>query len=106
MKQNYEANLRDLQEERKVHTSDKDIVIKYDHRPNEVKRSIYSGLPVWIGKTTAEAFVNGKSIATAEAKCWENEAFSYSQARVVVTGRLLKKLKLPTDLALLPHIRE
>lgn len=103
----YEANLRDLQEERKIHTTENEIIIRYEHQPNSVgPRSEYTGLPVWVGRTLAEAFVNGKSVARVEAKCWMYEPFNYSQARIVSTGRILKKLKLPTDLALLPHIKE
>lgn len=103
----YESNLKDLKEERHVHTEDKEIVIKYEHQPSIVgPRSEYHGLPIWVGKTNAEAFVNGKSIAKVEAKCWSSEPFTYSRARVVTTGRILKKLKLPRDIALMSHIRE
>ena len=96
----YESNLKDLKEERSLSVEDKKIAIKYKHYPNIVgPRSEYHGVPIWVGKTEAEAFIEGKTVATAEARCWLYEPFSYSQARVVVTGRLLKKIHLPTKLA-------
>ena len=97
----YESVLEDTDEKRTIKTQDgKELVIEYHHRPNVVgKRSIHTGLPIWIGHTKAEA--NGKELkfAEAEAKCWTNEVYDYNQARVVVTGRILKKLNLPTELA-------
>lgn len=96
----YESNLKDLKEERSISTKDKKIDIKYKHYPNIVgPRSEYHGVPIWVGKTDAEAFIDGKQVATAEARCWMYEPFNYAQARVVVTGRILKKLNLPTLLA-------
>jgi len=95
----YDAILQDKDEKRVIETSGHKMVIEYHHRPNHVgPRSTYTGLPIWVGYTKAEAS-DGKSFAEDEAKCWTDEPFNYSQARIVVTGRLLKKLNLPTSLA-------
>jgi hypothetical protein len=96
MKKIYKENLKDKKEEKVVKAEDnKEIVVQYKHYPNVVgKRSVYTGLPIWVGKTEAEA--NG---IKAEAKCWVGEPYSYDQARVVVTGRILKQMGLPTKLA-------
>lgn len=96
-KRQYETSLRDLDEKRTLKVPRlKTLVIEYHHRPNHVgPRSTYTGLPIWVGYTKAEAS-DGKNFAEAEAKCWTDEPFDYSQARVVVTGRILKQLKLST----------
>lgn len=94
-KEIYEENLKDLKEVRKIEVDGKEIEIQYRHKPNVVgKRSKFTGLPIWVGYTEAEC--NGKK---AQAKCWVGEPYTYSQARVVVTGRILKQMKLPTELA-------
>ena len=99
-KKQYETHLQDVDEKRTINVQkQKTVVIEYHHRPNEVgPRSTYTGLPIWVGKTMAEASF-GKEHAEAVAYCWMFEPFDYSQARVVVTGRILKKLKFSTSLA-------
>lgn len=99
-KNQYETHLRDVDEKREIKIpKQKTVVIEFHHRPNEVgPRSKYTGLPIWVGRTKAEAS-NGNKFAEAEAFCWTFEPYDYSQARVVVAGRILKKMKLPTSLA-------
>jgi hypothetical protein len=98
-KEIYEANLKDLQESRKINTFMGELTIDYTHEPNVVgERNTYTGLLIWVGKTTAKTTVNGKVYETV-AKCWVNEPFTYSRARIVATGRLLKKVMLPTSIA-------
>ncbi len=101
MKEKYTAVLEDREEKRIVKTEDgKEIEVKYKHYPNAVgPRSVFKGLPIWIGKTEASGCLDGEKKYYVDARCWTNEPFSYSQARVVSTGRLLKILKLPTSLA-------
>ena len=77
-----------------------DLVIEYHHQPNVVgPRSDYTGLPIWVGKTTAKTSVNGGTAIETIAYCWLREPFTYSRGRVVSTGRLLKELEYPTYLA-------
>jgi hypothetical protein len=100
-KEQYETHLQDVDEKReiKIPSTQKTLVIHFHHRPNEVgPRSTYTGLPIWVGRTKAEANGVGLNFVEAEAFCWTLEPFDYSQARVVVAGRILKKLKLPTSL--------
>lgn len=96
----YEANLEKKEEEAVIEHNGKIVHVKYLHEPNVVgPRSEYTGLPIWVGLTTASTNVDGGTQIDVLAKCWMNEPFQYSQARVVSTGRLLKKLGLPTNLA-------
>lgn len=96
----YKEYLRDKEEKRKIETPDGVLEIKYQHYPNRVgRRSAYNGLPIWVGKTHAIASIDGGTTVETEAKCWLKEPFTYSRARVVSTGRLLKQLNLPTSLA-------
>jgi len=96
----YEEVLKDLKEKRTVKTEDgKEVEVQYEHKPNAVKRSFETGLPIWVGKTIAKGNLDGGTEIEVEAKCWVNEAYTYSQGRVVSTGRLLKGLHLPTSLA-------
>lgn len=98
-KEQYNPNLQDLEEERSLKIGKQKLVIKYYHQPNVVgERNVYNGLPIWVGKTIAKAQYNGKT-NEAEAKCWLQEPFTYSRARVVTTGRILKQLNLPTNLS-------
>lgn len=90
-----ENEIQKLEETRVVKTQEgREIEVKFVHDPNVGRRSIYNGMPIWTGQTTAEA--NGIKV---DAKCWAKEPFTYSRARVVTAGRLLKKMGLPTDLA-------
>lgn len=98
-KEMYEANLKDLKEARKIKTFMGELTIEYSHEPNVVgERNNYNGLLIWVGKTTAKTTVNGK-VYESVTKCWVNEPFTYSRARIVATGRLLKKIMLPTEIA-------
>jgi len=101
MKEKYIAVLEDREEERVLKTEDgKEVEIKYEHYPSVVgPRSVYTGLPIWVGKTEANGCLDGGTSIDVEARCWTHEPYSYSQARVVSTGRLLKQLGLPTKLA-------
>ncbi len=91
----YVEVLEDVQETRTIDAGVKKIEIKFSHYPNVVgTRSKFTGLPIWVGKTVANA-----PGATGESLCWVNEPYSYAWGRVVATGRVLKKLGLPTDLA-------
>jgi len=99
-KETYEEVLKDLKEKRTVKTEDgKKVEVQYEHKPNDVKRSFETGLPIWVGKTIAKGSIDGGTEIEVEAKCWVNESFTFSQGRVVSTGRLLKQLGLPTSLA-------
>lgn len=100
-KEKYEVNLKEKQETRTVVTKDKKkLEIEYSHLPNVVgPRSAYTGLPVWVGETTAKGNLDGGTEVETIANCWLKEPFTYSRARVVSTGRLLKQLHLPTSLA-------
>lgn len=101
MKEKYEAVLEDREEKRTIKTDDgKEVEVKYKHYPSVVgPRSIHTGLPIWVGKTEANGCLDGGTQIDVEARCWTHEPYSYSQARVVSTGRLLKQLGLPTNLA-------
>jgi len=90
-----ENEIQKLNETRVIKTQKgKEIEIKFVHNPNVGRRSIITGMPIWSGQTTAEA--NGIKV---DAKCWAKEPFTYARARVVTTGRILKKMGLPTILA-------
>lgn len=96
----YEEVLKDLKEKRTVKTEDgKEVEVQYEHKPNVVKRSFETGLPIWVGKTIARGNLDGGTEIEVEAKCWLKEPYTYSRGRVVSTGRLLKQFKLPTKLA-------
>jgi len=96
----YKEYIEDKKEKRKIETPEGVLEIEYQHYPNLVgRRSKYNGLPIWVGKTHAKASHNGGTTVETEAKCWLKEPFTYSRARVVSTGRLLKQLNLPTSLA-------
>ena len=73
--------------------------ITYTHYPNCVRRSKYTGLPVAVGKTEATIKGNGGKTYKAEAECWTLEPFTLERGELVVTGRLLKKIGLKTELA-------
>lgn len=91
----YEEVLRDVRETRTIDAGVKKIEIEFSHYPNMVgKRSKFTGLPIWVGKTVANA-----PGATEEALCWVNEPYAYAWGRVVSAGRVLKKLGLSTKLA-------
>ena len=95
-KKMYIEQLGDVRETRTIDAGNgKKIEIEFSHFPNVVgTRSKFTGLPIWIGKTVANA-----PGATEESLCWVNEPYSYAWGRVVATGRVLKKLGLPTSLA-------
>jgi len=95
MKKTYEEKLKDKEETRTVKAGKAKVEIAYKHQPNVVgPRSKYTGLPIWVGKTEANA--NG---ITVVAFCWLNEPYTYDRGRIVTTGRLMKELGLPTSLA-------
>jgi len=99
-KEKYPEYLEELEETRTLQTEKGELEITYKHMPNVVgKRSKHTGLPIWVGTTTAKASINGGTAEETEAKCWLNEPFTYSRGRVVSTGRLLKQFGLPTSLA-------
>jgi len=100
-KEIYVESLEDKEEERIVKTEDgKEIAIKYFHKPNVVgRRSVYTGLPIWVGETIAKASIDGGTTIETEAKCWLNEPYTYNRGRVVSTGRVLKEFNLSTSLA-------
>lgn len=96
MNKKYEEYVEEKTETREINTKRGKLVIEYKHMPNVVKRSQYTGLPVWIGKTEATGTLNGGTAIDTEAKCWAHEPWDFSRARVVTTGRILKQLNLPT----------
>lgn len=93
--------LEDKKEARTVTLDDgRELAVAYLHRPNVVgDRSAYTGLPIWVGETVAKASLDGETEIETTAYCWLREPYTYSRGRVVSTGRLLKKLHLPTLLA-------
>ena len=100
MKKTYEEELKDKKEKRTVKTKDgKEVEIEYEHSPNVVgRRSKYTGLPIWVGETSAKGNYDGGTEVVTVAKCWLNEPFTYNRGRIVSTGRILKQLGLPTEL--------
>jgi len=69
--------------------------IRYVFEPNIVgPRSKYTGLPIWIGRTIATSGKQG-----VEIYCAREEPFDVDQAIYIATGKLLKKMNLPTQLA-------
>ena len=102
MKENkYDEVLKDLEEKRTVKTEDgKEVEVEYEHKPNVIgRRSVYTGLPIWVGETTAKGNLDGGTEVVTVAKCWLREPYTYSRGRIVSTGRILKQLGLPTSLA-------
>jgi len=96
MKKEYKEDLEDVQETCIIDAGNgKKIEIDFSHFPNVAgKRSKFTGLPIWVGKTKARALG-----VEAVALCWVKEPYSYERGRYVTAGRILKKLGLPTSLA-------
>lgn len=95
-KENYEEK---IERNGKLEHMGKLYDLKYIHFPNYVQRSKYTGLPISVGKTVAKIKGNKGNTYKAEAKCWVMEPFTLERGEYVVTGRLLKKIGLPTNLA-------
>ena len=87
-----------IETEKRVTHQGKAIVIKFTHFPNYVRRSHFHGLPVVVGRTDADVVI-GKTPFHAEARCWALEPFDIGRGEYVATGRLMKKIGLPTGLA-------
>jgi len=100
-KEIYEAELKEKEETRTVKIQEgEELLVEYLHEPNIVGlRSVYTGLPIWVGRTTAKASKDDGTVIEDVANCWLKEPYTYSRGRVVSTGRLLKQLRLPTLLA-------
>ena len=100
MKRKYETKLEEKEEKRTIFIGKKELLITFCHFPNVVgPRSAHTGLPIWVGETIATGSLDGGAVVETIANCWVNEPFSFTRARVVTAGRLLKQLKLPTELA-------
>jgi len=83
------------EEIRSIIADNQEIEIRYLFEPNIVgPRSKYTGLPIWIGRTTATHGTTG-----VEIHCAREEPFDVDQAIYIATGKLLKKMNLSTKLA-------
>jgi len=95
----YESILPERVERKgKLVVNKKTYEISYTHYPNYVRRSKFDGLPRSVGKTFAKIVTDGTAYE-AEAECWVMEPFTFERGELVVTGRLLKSMGLPTVLA-------
>ena len=100
MKKKYETKLEEKEEKRTIYVEKKELLVTFYHNPNVVgPRSTHTGLPIWVGETVAKGSLDGGTVVETIANCWVNEPYTYTRARVVSAGRLLKQLKLPTELA-------
>ena len=94
-KEEYE---NEIDNEKQLIYEGKTYTIQYAHFPNYVRRSEFNGRPIIVGRTWAYCEVDGVKFEVL-ADCWVKDAFTPEKGEYVTTGRLLKKMGLPTILA-------